>query len=138
MIEFNSDGSIKLPAKAQEQENKNQWKMKNSICIQIKKDIVSHTAPKKCMLHFSFSDKITNAKFVSVILDQFKEDAKTPMSLNISESVAIEIGTNFKRCTECNDLIGRFRQHVYGNLILKKGNCTFEPRNNFDFEDYFE
>lgn len=138
MIEFNDDGSLRLPSKMKEKEDKERWRMKNTSCISIKKEIVSFNAPKRCLLHFELSDKIRSAKFIKVILDQFKERANTPMKLKVDDSVAIEIGTDFKRCTECNALVGRFREHMNGNLILKEGNCTFKGRNNFSYDDFFE
>jgi hypothetical protein len=52
----------------------------------------------------------------------------------------IEIGTHFKRCSDCTTLVNRYREFMEDSLIIEKGNCTYEPfsSRNFSYEDYFE
>ena len=136
MFEFNPDGSIKLPGKMLEQEAQNQHRLKTSRCIEIKKDVVSHTAPKRCELNITFSEQMTDFNFVKVIVDQFKERVQTPIEL--LDSNTISIGTDFRRCSNCTALIGRLREHMNGNLILKNGNCTAQTHKSMSYEDYFD
>ena len=60
MVEFNSDGSIKLPNVLVQQKKDNEYKMKNGHCITIKKEMVSDQSPKKCMLHIELSERFTD------------------------------------------------------------------------------
>jgi len=140
-MEFNPDGSLKLPSSAIKYKQDNIDRMRSSKCILIRKELVNFTAPKKCVLHMRLSEKIVNSIFVNNIHKYFKDNAETPTKITRinDKEFDIEIGTNFRRCTECTTLIGRYREFLDGNLILEKGNCTFESfRKNFSYEDYFE
>lgn len=140
MIEFNSDGSLKLTGELARTSEENIHKLKSQKCIKVKKELVSFTSPKKCVLHITLSDAIVDTRFIDTIYNYFKENAQTPtkiIKINNKE-VDIEIGTTFKRCTECNSLINRYREFLNGNIIEDKGSCTFETqKRNFAYEDYF-
>ena len=140
MIEFNPDGSLKMPGNIAKIYEENKQKLKNQRYIKIKKEQVNFTSPKKCVLHITLSDAITDARFIDTIYDQFKEGAQTPtrmIRLNNKE-IDIEIETNFKRCTDCMSLINMYREFLNGNTIEEKGSCTFElQKRNFTYEDYF-
>ena len=49
----------------------------------------------------------------------------------------IEIGTDFKRCTDCTSLVNRYREFMDGNIIEDKGECTFEVRRFTFQEEYY-
>ena len=137
MAEFNPDGSIKLP----ERFSRNKEKLKSSRCIRIKREIVSFSAPKKCVLHITLSEVILDNRFIETIYSYFKNKASVPNNLKkINENqFDIEIGTDFRRCTDCNSLINEYREFLDGGVIDEKGGCTFEGRKrNFCYEDYFE
>ncbi len=128
MIEFNPDGSLKLPAGIAKAKAEEASKFNNTCAIRITKEVVSTYAPKKCVLHLELSPKHQRNDFVKNLLTYL--NAETPIKLieKSPREFAIEVGTNFRRCTDCTRLVGNFREHVDGNLQLKKGNCTFEPR----------
>lgn len=132
MVEFNDDGSIKLPTPMIKRKQETENRLKKSKCMLIKKEKVSFTAPKKCMLHLRLSDAVLDNRFVDTKCDN------VPMKIiKISEKeFDIEIGTHFKRCTDCNDLINRYREFLH--VIEEKGNCDYEGYRNFSYEDYFE
>ena len=50
----------------------------------------------------------------------------------------IEVGTNFRRCSDCNKLVNQYREFMDGCVIEDKGSCTHEPRSNFSYEDHFD
>lgn len=136
MVEFNPDGSIKLP----EQFARNNEKLKSQRCIKIKREIVNFSAPKRCILHITLSDVITDDRFIETIYNEFKQRASVPSSLKkINEKqFDVIIETDFRRCSDCNSLINEYREFL-GMIIDEKGSCTFEGRmKNFCYEDYFE
>jgi hypothetical protein len=123
MMEFNADGSLKLPGGYAKQ-------MKR---INIRKDIISEFAPKKCML------SITGEKNrVSQVLSIFSCD--TPIKKIESEKgFDVEIGSDFKRCSDCKSLSYKLSACVNGDCNIDNGTCTakgFQQR--FCDEDYFE
>jgi hypothetical protein len=141
MVEFNPDGSIKLPDHLVRKKEKNKERLKRQRCILVKRNVVSFTSPKKCSLQISLSDAISDNRFIETIYNYFKENARVPNKLvKVSEKqFEIEIGTDFRRCSDCNSLINRYREFLEGNLIEEKAGCTYEGRKkNFCFEDYFD
>jgi len=141
MAEFNSDGSIKLPSNIARLKEEQKNKLTNQRCIQIEKDVVSTYAPKICKLRITLSDAITDSRFIQTIYTEFNRGAATPSKLiEINEKeFEVQVGTDFRRCTDCTKLITQYREFLYGNLIEKKGTCTFETiKKEFCFEDYFD
>lgn len=141
MVQFNPDGSIKLPGYLEKQKNENDSKLKSAKCLKIKREIVSGVAPKACALIMKKSDAITDDRFIYNIFFEYSKNAETPMKIfkNDDGTYRIDIGTDFRRCTNCNTLIGKFREFLYGNIIEEKGECSFEGRKtNFSFEDHFD
>jgi len=141
MYEFNPDGSIKLPGNVTKIKEENDLKLKTQRCIKIEREVVSFTSPKKCALNITISNRITDTRFIENIYNYFKEKAAVPSNIkkiNDKEFV-VEIGTDFRRCTDCNSLINSYREFLDGNIIDEKGSCTFEGRKkDFCYEDYFE
>ncbi|MCK5283486.1 MAG: hypothetical protein KAK00_08840 [Nanoarchaeota archaeon] len=141
MVEFNPDGSIKLPSSIIRREKETQNKMKNQRCISVRKDIISDRPPKSCNLIIRLSDKIIDFRFIDTIFTQFKIFSSVPIQLKkISDrEYLVEVGTHFKRCSDCNSLISRYREFLDGNLIEDKGTCTYKGRDKgFCYEDYFD
>ena len=140
-VEFNPDGSIKLPGFVQQKVSENENKMRSQRCIKVSRRVVSFDAPKKCVLNIKLSSMINDNRFVSNLYNYFREKAAVPTKIvKINEKeFEVEVGTDFRRCTDCNSLVGRYREYVDGNLIEEKGSCTFEGfKRSFEFEDYFD
>jgi len=140
MVEFNPDGSIKLPGQLGRKHEEDKEKLRRQRCIKIKRDVISFTAPKKCVLHITLSEAFFDNRFIENIYNYFREKATVPNKIKkINEKqFEVEIGTEFKRCSECNSLINRYREFLDGNIIEEKGSCAFEGRKrNFCYEDYF-
>ena len=141
MVEFNPDGSIKLPAKFLAMKEQNLDKMKNQRCLKITKEILSSRSPKKCLLRITLSDPIQDNRFIATIHDYFSQNSSVPSRLKKldEKTFEIEIGTDFRRCTDCTTLIGRYREFLDGNVLEEKKGCTFSTINpSFCDEDYFE
>ena len=142
MIEFNPDGSIKLPHHMVNRQREEEQKMSCQHCMKIKRNLVSTSPPKKCVLEITLSKPIIDSFFVENLYNYFKQNASTPTNIKKidSHSFEIEIGTDFKRCSDCSSLISKYREHLSGNIIEEKGNCTFQTRvsQNWSDEDYFD
>ncbi|MBU0615661.1 MAG: hypothetical protein KJ601_06215 [Nanoarchaeota archaeon] len=140
MTEFNEDGSIKLPYEIAQKKKQDTDKLRNQRCIAVKREVVSEKSPKKCVLHVRLSGLLDEA-FLVRLYSYFKENAEVPTKLvkvNDKE-FDVEIGTCFRRCSDCNSLVGRFRESLDGNVIEDKGSCTFQGRSlEFCYEDYFD
>lgn len=140
-FEFNSDGSLKFPDWLLRISSENKSKMRNQRCILIKRDLISTVSPKKCVLHIRLSDKILDSRFVETIYNSFRDRSQVPSKLikSSDKEFDIEIGTCFRRCSDCNSVISHFRDFFDGNVIENKGNCSYEGINmNFCYEDHFD
>jgi fructose-1-phosphate kinase PfkB-like protein len=138
---FNADGSLKLPGHMQDKINEKENKMKSQRCVLISKSIISDRSPKKCMLNIKLSQAISDNRFVETTYNYFKDKAEVPSKLvKVNDrEFTVEIGTCFRRCSDCNSLVSRFRDFLDGNIIEEKGTCSYEGRaKNFSYEDYFD
>jgi hypothetical protein len=142
MVEFNPDGSLKLPLSVAKAKEEAERKLKSARCLRITQEVLSFKPPKKCVLHLQLSEALADNRFVSTIFQEFNEKAAVPAKLvKINEKeFDIEIGTDFKRCSDCASLIRQYKEFIDGNAIIKKGTCTFEGPGSreFSYEDYFE
>jgi hypothetical protein len=141
MVQFNSDGSLKLPTSALQKKQENVDRMDKGRFILIRKEVVNFASPKKCALHIRVSDAISDDRFIEDIFRYFNEKAATPTKIvkTGAKEFDVTIGTDFKRCSDCTCLVNRYREFLDGNIIEEKGNCTFEGfRKNFSYDDYFE
>ncbi len=87
------------------------------------------------------SEKLDDDRFIHTIYGYFRNRASVPNKLTKvnSREFEVEIGTDFRRCSDCQSLINEFREFLYGELIDIKGNCTFEgQKKGFVYEDYFD
>ena len=143
MVEFNPDGSLKLPSSLIRSKQEKEERMKKGNCIVIKKELLSFASPKKCILHIVLSEAIKDNRFIENIYRYFCENSTvlTKLIKKNEKEFDIEIGTDFKRCSDCTQIITRFKEFLNNNIIEEKGSCTYEAysRNtNFCYEDYFE
>ncbi|MFA6888536.1 MAG: hypothetical protein WC254_03495 [Candidatus Woesearchaeota archaeon] len=139
-MEFNPDGSIKLPGNLAKQKQENEQRMQCQRCIKVRKEIISSYSPKKCALRITLSDAIKDNRFIQILYDEFKRRSSVPTKLNQNsdKEFDVEVGTDFRRCSDCCSLVNKYREFLDGNVIEEKGSCTFEGRKNMAYEDYFE
>ena len=139
MIQFNPDGSIKLPNRMTKKKENEDRRLKIGRCIKVHKEVVSEWAPKKCALNITLSDAISDARFISYIHDTFAKEVETPLSLIkiTDKEYKIEVGSTFRRCSDCTGLISRYRQYLDGNLIEEQGTCP-RKKQLFTYDDHFE
>ncbi len=139
-MEFNPDGSLKLPDTLAKQKQEHTQKMQCQRCIKIRKEIVSSYSPKKCALQITLSHAISDNRFIQTLYHEFKQHATVPTKLkqDSDKEFNIEISTDFRRCSDCCALINKYKEFLDGNVIEEKGACSFEGRKNFAYEDYFD
>jgi len=141
MAEFNPDGSIKLPGRILKQKKSHEFRMKNGLCVTIKKEIINDKSPKKCALSIQLSEKFNDNSFVARVYSEFMNYSEVPSKLSKEndKEFKVEIGTCFSRCKDCTNLVNKFRGFLEGNIIEEKGSCTYEKKGNvFCYEDYFD
>jgi YbbR domain-containing protein len=131
-MEFNPDGSLKLTGSAQARRKTEKEKMNNEKAVLVKRCVINHTAPKKCSIQIILSDAIENSEFVERYYSKYKENTETPTTLRVTseKEFELEVGSHLRRCQDCNKFIGHFKETFEGNVIDKKGNCTFKGHNN--------
>ncbi len=139
MVEFNPDGSIKLPSHMQKSREEKEYKMKHHKIMKVRREVTKLDAPKECILHLTLSDAITDDRFITTIFNQVQSRLSTPTKLERQDekNFTIKVGTDFKRCSDCTLMRAEFREFL-GNIIDEKGNCTYEGRKSFSYEDYFD
>jgi hypothetical protein len=141
MIQFNPDGSIKVPGNIARNTAVNLSKMQNERCIKFRKEVVNYRSPKKCAIYLALSQKIDDARFIETIYNEFskKTEAATSLIRLSDKEYKVEIGTTFKRCTDCCNFVNELKGFLYDNMIEEKGSCTFERTyRKFSYEDYFD
>ena len=82
MFQFNSDGSLKLSQGTIQKKQENIDRMKKGRCILIHKEMVSFSAPKKCILRIRLSDMFIDNAFMEKIHFYFKSQAEVPSKIN--------------------------------------------------------
>ncbi|MBT4824605.1 hypothetical protein HN695_05850 [Candidatus Woesearchaeota archaeon] len=140
MIEFNPDGSLKVPGQVAEKKQQDTSKMQNTRCLEIRREIISFTSPKKCKLFLKLSERLTDNRFVENLYKYFQSESEVPTKIiKINEKeFEVEIGTCFRRCSDCNSLINKYKDFMDGCVIEHKGSCSYQPNKNFCYEDYFD
>jgi len=140
MVEFNPDGSIKLPDRLAALKSAESAKMKGR-CILIRKEIVSATSPKSCALRITLSERMLDDSFVEVIYRRWSEVSEVASKLTkIGEKeFRIDISTCFSRCSDCSSLIKIYKEYD-SDVIEQNGTCTYKgrPTPKFCEEDCFE
>lgn len=136
MVQFNPDGSIKLPSHIQQNKDAEQRRWTCTKCIRITKEVLGGT-PKKCNLHIELSPRFDRNDFIQNIIRFANFETPIKVIEKNPKEFTVEIGSTFRRCTECTKLVGQYREYSDGNFILKKGACGFEQR-SFAYEDYFD
>ena len=136
MIGFNPDGSIKIPGALVESKLKIENRLKRDRCMFVRKDLVDFK-PKKCVLHLRVSDAFFDSSFVSSVLNAFRSSVSVKLAKISEKEFTIEIGTDFKRCSDCTALLNKFREYFDGNLIEDRGSCSMKER-VFGYDEYFE
>ena len=141
MVEFNPDGSIKLPAGMAREKKDLEDRMRLGKCVHIRKEVVSKWAPKKCLLHLKVSEKVQTVDVMMIPYRGFVSTTITPTKFNKTgeREAQVEIGSEFRRCSDCDALIKRFGEQLEGNSIVDDGNCETRRREqDFCEEDYFD
>ncbi len=139
-ISFNPDGSIRMPMALQQARDQHENKMRTGRCVMVRKEVMRTSAPKLCYLHLTMSEPMRGDLLIERLHAAFRAGtSETPTKLrkiNDREYV-LEVGTAFRRCSDCGSFIGKLREALDGNVVLDRGNCTYEPR-SFSFDDHFE
>lgn len=133
MIGFNPDGSVIIPGAISASKLKIENRLKRDRCMFVRKELVDFK-PKKCVLHFRVSDAVKDTCFVSSIVN-FRSSVPVKLVKINEKEFTIEIGSDFKRCSDCNTLVNRFKEFI--DVIEDRGSCSMKER-VFGYDDYFE
>lgn len=133
MIGFNPDGSVIIPGALAESKLKIENRLKKERCMFVRKELVDFK-PKKCVLHFRISDAVNDTGFVSSIVN-FRSSVPVKLVKINEKEFTVEIGSDFKRCSDCNTLLNRFKEFI--DVIEDRGSCSQKER-VFGYDEYFE
>lgn len=133
MIGFNPDGSVQVPGALVESKLKIENRLKKDRCMLVRKELVDFR-PKKCVLHLTISDAVSDSGFVSSVLN-FRFSVPLKLVKISEKEFTIEIGTDFKRCSDCTTLLNKFKEFI--DVIEDRGSCSQKER-VFGYDDYFE
>jgi hypothetical protein len=130
-MEFNADGSLKMGASAAKKHEEDEYKMRNSRCIMLVRDATKTFSPKLCRLTIEVSPLMEEG-FIPRVFNIFSKRVDTTMSLTAISSREYEVivGGEFSRCRDCNFFVNSLREGLSGNIIEKKGTCTFKGNQN--------
>jgi hypothetical protein len=122
-MEFNPDGSLKIPKLYE----------KKARRMNIRKDILSEYPPKSCILSVK-----GDCSSVRRIFDSLERE--TPMKLSEADKgFEIVVGSDFKRCSDCRNLVYKLSAAVQGDCNIDNGTCSAKGSQQvFCYEDYFE
>lgn len=125
-MEFNPDGSLKLSSASSAKLNNDIYKMQNTPCIKISKNVTRSFSPKLCTLTLEASSQISS-DFIPKTFGFFSRRVDSTVKLiKLSQTeYQVTIGGEFSRCRDCMVLNSMFREYLNGNTIVNKGNCTF-------------
>lgn len=129
-MEFNADGSLKMGVSAAKKQKDDAYKMSNSRCIKILREATRTFSPKWCRLTLEVSPQIDEG-FIPRVFDIFSKRIDTTMKLTIlsNNEYEVSVGGEFSRCRDCNYFVASLREGLSGNIIEKKGTCTFKGAN---------
>lgn len=130
-MEFNADGSLKLSDKVCKLQEQEKHKMKTTRSVKITKDATRTFPPKLCTLTIEQSS-LLDKNFVERSFSFFVKRVNSTMHIiKLSDTeFQITIGNEFSRCRDCQYLVSAFREGLFGNIIEKKGSCTYKGLNN--------
>src|SRR3989344_106063 len=106
MVDFNPDGSIKMPEGIARKKEEKERRLKKSRCILFRKEAKNFNSTKKCVLHMKLSESFGDSDFVESVYRGFRNSSEVPSKiarLNDKE-FDVEIGSSFRRCSDCNSL----------------------------------
>jgi hypothetical protein len=129
-MEFNADGSLKLGGSIGKKLEDDREKMSTSRCVKIAKHVTRSTSPKLCTLSITESASLESG-FVERVFSYFAKRANSTVKLNkiAPKEFQLTIGNEFSRCKDCQMFVSSTRDYLEGNVIEKKGNCTFKGGN---------
>ncbi|MFH1064704.1 MAG: hypothetical protein V1729_06480 [Candidatus Woesearchaeota archaeon] len=126
-IEFNPDGSIKLPTKMASRRIAQDNTFDNYPCVRVTRDQISHSTPLKCDLIVDVSPKFMYPNRIETMYefarDRFPHEANMKMVKEGNRRYVISIISGRLRCSWCQ----AFRNHLQNNLecrFLQGGSCS--------------
>ncbi len=126
-MEFNADGSLKLSGAVNKQKEEDVRRMKDTRCVKIVKDATKTSSPKHCTISITASNHL-EASFIEKTFGFFSKrvDSNVKLLKLSDRDCQVIIGNQFSRCRDCQELVSSFRIYLDGNVIEKKGSCTFK------------
>ena len=130
-MEFNADGSLKLSGSVNKKFEDDLHKMSNTRCVKITRNITRTFSPKLCTLTIEASPHV-DPNFVEKTFGFFSRrvDSTVKFTKLSSSEFQVTVGGEFSRCRDCMLLSYMFREYLNGNIIEKKGTCSFMGGSN--------
>ena len=126
-MQFNPDGSLKIGGSAGRKQEEETRKMRDTRCVRITRDATKTDSPKQCTLHLEASPHL-EAGYIERAFGLFSKRIESTMLIrHVSDKeFQIVVGGEFSRCRDCNYFVSAMREGLFGNVIEKKGTCTFK------------
>jgi hypothetical protein len=131
-MEFNADGSLKLSGSSVKRSEDNAYKMQNTRCVTVTRNVTSSRSPKQCTVLFEASNMLEKG-FIERTFGFFSKRVDSTVKLiKLSDTeFQMIVGGEFSRCRDCQHFVSLFREHLEGGVIEKKGSCTFKGISSF-------
>ena len=126
-IEFNPDGSIKLPDRMINKRKQEDEVFESRPAIRITRDQVSYVTPLKCELSIEASPLLGNPQRIKALFEyaeeRFRHEANLSITKEHEKKYVITIISGKFRCTWCQT----FRNYLQNSLdcrMIQKGSCS--------------
>lgn len=127
-IEFNPDGSMKLPENIVKKREDDEKIFREEPSIRITRDQISQITPLKCELTIGASDKLKNPEriesFYNYAKSAFEHMAQLSIQKLSDKEYVVTIVSGQFRCSWCEN----FRKHLGKELnakIINQGSCFY-------------
>ncbi|MEK6886207.1 MAG: hypothetical protein AABW88_00060 [Nanoarchaeota archaeon] len=128
MVEFNPDGSIKLPSRMTKQNDANDNLFATQPSFKILRNQTSTVTPLTCELHIEASKHILTPNIIELAFNEAKNNFKTDAGLTKTNNV-IKIVSGFNRCNWCHHFIDHLADRSNARII-RTDRCDDKTRNN--------
>ncbi len=119
MVEFNSDGSIKLPGRMTRQQEENDVIFSSRPSFKMLRNQTSTITPLTCELHIEAS-KHVNPNIIESVFNQAKNNFRTDAGLSIRKEEGryiVKIVSGFNRCNWCHHFINSLSDSADARII---------------------
>jgi hypothetical protein len=125
-MEFNPDGSIKLPEGMAKKKEDDEKIFQNEPCVRVIIDEISTVTPLTCELTIQASDKVNNFDKIEYIFETSKERSMNESGLSIKKitnrEYVVKIVSGKDRCSWCENFRNGIERSM-GVKVINWGSC---------------